>query len=122
MATIVRQVDDSNDWTFGKGRNDYAKNNNAVAQNISTRLASFIADCFFDQAAGIDWFNALGAKDQLPLNLLISSVILNTPDVTGILQLLVRLDAARNLTVRYRAQTIYSVLSGTFQYSANGIG
>lgn len=117
---IVRKIDDDNDWTFGKGKNDYIKNNNEVAQNIKTRLGMFLGDCFFDQAAGIDWFNTLGSKDQIPLNLFINAVILNTPNVTGILQLLIRLDVNRNLTVRYRVQTTYSVASGTFQYSQNG--
>lgn len=120
--SIVRQVDLENDWTFGKGRNDYVKNNNTVAQNIKTRLGAFIGDCYFDQGAGIDWFNLLGSKNQLPLNLSIAAVILNTPDVTGLLQLVARLDVARRFTVQYKVQTTFSVASGTFQYSQNGIG
>jgi len=118
---IARAVDQNNDWQFGKGKNDYVKNNDEVAQNISTRLGMFLGDCFFDQGAGIAWFNALGAKDQIPLNLFINSIILNTPNVTGILQTQVRLDANRNLTVRYKVQTTYSVASGTFQYNLNGV-
>lgn len=117
---IARKVDDDNDWLFGKGKNDYIKNNDEVAQNIKTRLGMFLGDCFFDQGAGIDWFNALGTKDQIPLNLFINAIILNTPNVTGIVQLLLRLDTARNLTVRFKVQTTYSVASGTFQYSQNG--
>lgn len=119
---IVRQLDEDGDWTFGKGKNDYLRNNNAITQNVSTRLSSFLGDCPYDLASGIDWFNALGAKDQTALNLAISAVILNTPNVTGILQLFVFVDVVRNLTVRYRAQTTYSTVSGTFTYSLNGIG
>lgn len=117
---IVRKVDDNNDWTFGKGKNDYVKNNAEVEQSIRTRLGMFLGDCFFDQGAGIDWFSNLGSKNQLPLNLYISSIILNTPNVTGILQLSAVLTADRKFTVQYKVQTTYSVASGTFQYSQNG--
>lgn len=118
--TIARALDESGDWTFGKGKNNYLSKNDQIAQDIQTRLGSFLGDCFFDQGAGIAWFNALGAKDQIPLNLFINAIILNTPNVTGILQTAVLLDTNRKLTVRYKVQTTYSVLSGTFQYSQNG--
>lgn len=118
----VRAIDDDHDWQYGKGQNDYRSANIAVAQNINTRLSSFLGDCFFDTGAGIDWFNLLGGKDQLALNLAISATILNTLYVTGILQLSIVLDVRRNLTVTYRAQTTYSQTSGTFKYDLNGIG
>ncbi len=118
----VRQIDGDHDWTFGKGRNDYLRDNSAVAQNIDTRLSSFLGDCFFDLTAGIDWFNLLGSKNQLALNLAISAVILNTEGVTGILQLVAALDSARNFTVQYEVQTTYSRISSTFQFDANPIG
>lgn len=117
----VRALDGNHDWTFGKGQNDYLKNNKATAQNIQTRLLSFSGDCFFDLGAGIDWFNFLGSKDQLALNLSVSAVILNTPDVTGIKQLSIVLNPInRKLTIRYRVQTVFSVLTGAFQYDLNG--
>lgn len=117
----VRALDVNNDWEYGKGQNDYKTANNAVAQNIQTRLSSFLGDCFFDTGAGIDWFNLLGGKDQLALNLAVSAVILNTENVTGLLQLSIVLnDTTRNIVIRYNVQTTYSVLSGAFQYDLNG--
>lgn len=118
---IIRQVDEDNDWTFGKGKNDYVRGNDAVIQNISTRLQMFLGDCFFDLGNGIDWFNALGEKDQTALNLFISAVIMNTQNVNGLLQLAVNLSADRNLTVRYAVQSSFSVTTGTFQFDLNGI-
>jgi hypothetical protein len=118
---IVRQLDEDKDWTFGKGRNDYIKDNMAIVQNINTRLGSFQGDCFFNLGAGLDWFNALGEKNQLAINLAISATILNTPNVTGIQQLAINLSPSRNLTVRYAVQTIYSLTTGTFSYNLNGI-
>lgn len=120
MTVIARALTLSGDWTFGQGRNNYVSGNAQVAQNIQTRLGSFLGDCFFDQGAGLAWFDLLGSKNQLPLNLAINAIILNTDDVTGILQTSVILDASRNLSVSYMVQTIYSVLTGTYQYSQNG--
>lgn len=115
---IVRALDINGDWTFGKGRNDYRTNLDAVVQNISTRLKSFFGNCFFAQNDGIDWFNYLGSKDQLGLNLAINATILNTESVTGILQVSANLDhATRVFTVQYRVQTTYGLASNVFQYS-----
>lgn len=116
----VRSIDGNNDWTFGKGQNDYMRDQKAVMQNIKTRLQSFLGDCFFDNGAGVDWFNLLGAKDLLALNLAITSVILNTTEVTGILQLNTNLTATRALNISYRVQTTYSVDSDTFTLDPNG--
>ena len=49
----VRALDESGDWTFGKGENNYYSANDAIAQNIKTRLYSFLGDCFFDLSANI---------------------------------------------------------------------
>ena len=115
----VRQIDATGDWMYGKGQNDYLTANPAVAQNINTRLNSFLGDCFFDSGAGLDWFNLLGAKDQTALNLSISAVILNTREVTGILQLFTTLDVTRRFTVQYRVQTSYSTASSTFVFDSS---
>lgn len=114
----VRALDVNHDWLFGKGQNDYLQANAAIAQNINTRLASFLGNCFFDVGAGIDWFNLLGAKNQTTLNLSISSVILNTAEVTGLLQISVGLNNLRQLTVNYRVQTVYSTTSNTFVFDS----
>ncbi len=112
----VRAIDGSHDWLFGKGQNDYVRNLAAVVQNINTRLSAFLGDCFFDNAAGIDWFNLLGNKDQLALNLAVSAVILNTENVTGIFQLSLTISVRRNIEIRYVVQTTYSRASATFAF------
>lgn len=111
---IVRSLDVNGDWNFGKGRNDYLQNNAAIVQNISTRLKSFLGDCFFALDAGIDWFNLLGSKDQVALQLAIRAVILNTAGVVSILDVFTQLDEnTRNLTVQYTINTIYTVTSSS---------
>ena len=118
----VRELDSDHDWTFGKGQNNYLRDLKAIMQNIDTRLNSFLGDCFFDNGAGIDWFNLLGGKDQLALNLSISTVILNTQDVTGLLRLSVSLSPiTRDFSVYYRVQTSYGPAAQTFQFDQNAI-
>jgi len=119
---IVRALDSNGDWTFGASLNNYLSAKAAVAQMIKTNVSSFLGDCFFDLGFGIDWFTFLSSKnDQLALNLAISAVILNTENVTGILQVSSTLDREnRSFSVVYRAQTTYSVLSNTFSLDLGG--
>lgn len=119
----VRALDGNGDFTYGKGRNNYLKDNAAIAQNIDTRLSSFLGDCFFDLGAGIDWFTFLGSKDQAGLNLAISTVILNTDGVTGILQLRTELDpATRDFSIQYDVLTTYSSVANQFRFDQNPTG
>ena len=110
----VRAIDGNHDWLFGKGQNDYRRGLQATIQNINTRLYEFLGDCFFNVGAGIDWFNLLGSKNQVALNLAISSVILNTEDVTGVEQLSAVLSSTRNFTVSYKVQTSYGPSFASF--------
>lgn len=118
---IVRALDSDGDWTFGKGLNDYKRNQDAIIQNISTRLNSYLGNCFFALGAGIDWFNLLGEKDQTTLNLNISTVILNTTNVTGIQQFSTSLSRNREFTVQYMVNTTYSVIAGSFTYNVQPV-
>lgn len=114
---MTRALDANGDFTFGSGINNYLTGLPEVAQNIKTRLQSFLGDCFFDTGAGIDWFNQLGSKNQLQLQLSIAAVILNTANVTGGLQLSVAYnEITRSLSIIYQVQTTYSQLSNSFQY------
>lgn len=114
---IIRALDVNGDWVYGTGQNAYFSGILAVAQDIKTRLSSFLGDCFFDTGAGIDWFNLLGGKNQTALNLSVAAVILNTDNVTGGLQLsVVYAPATRAVTITYIVQTTYSQLSNSFQY------
>lgn len=111
---IVRALDGNHDWTFGKGKNNYLSANKAIVQNIDTRLNSFLGDCFFALDAGLDWFNLLGSKDQLALELAVRAVILNTDDVTGIVSLNINLvHSTRAITMTYTVNTIYSISNNT---------
>lgn len=105
---IVRALDSDGDWTFGASLNNYLQNSSAVVQNINTRLQEFLGDCFFNTGAGINWFNLLGNKNQVSLNLAITNTILNTSQVISLSQLSVNLNNhTRNLFITYSVNTTY---------------
>jgi hypothetical protein len=119
----TRALDSNGDWTFGRGANNYLSRNAAVVQDINTRIQMWLGDCFFDRAAGIDWQNRLGSRNQQALQLAISTTILGTHDVVGIKQLSAQLNhQTRNYAVSYQVETSFStVVAGTFTYSLNGV-
>lgn len=125
MATnnyIVRSLDNLNDWTFGNGLNNYAANNAAVAYDIQMSLSMFLGDCFFAVNNGINWFNLLGGKNELAINLAINGALLAVEGVTGILQTNFTLTEQRKLNVTYNVQTVYSTLQGNFVYDVGLAG
>jgi len=103
-----RQLDSDGDWTFGKGLNNFAQENQALGLNIKTRALSWLRDCFFDEGAGIDWVNRLGSKNQKDLlDLDLRTLISQSEGVTGILSFESTL-ISRNYTADFSVQTVYS--------------
>lgn len=82
-----RNLTSDGDWCFGKGRNSYLRDNDALMMNIKTRLMSFLGDCFFDTEAGIDWWNLLGGKDIKSLLASVQRVVLRSSQVKKIVDL-----------------------------------
>jgi len=105
----MRGLDSNDDWLFGKGQNDYKLGNDALSEDIKTRLKMFLGDCFFATDQGINWFGLLGGKDEVSINLAVSAVILNTQNVTALKQLSLTLDSNRLLTIVY---SITSAITG----------
>lgn len=106
---LFRQIDQDGDWTFGKGINNYARNNEAISLNIKTRLLSWAGDCFFDLNAGIDWTNRLGNKNQFDLlSLDIRKIILETEGVTGLVRFDTKLLKGRKFDASYTVTTTFS--------------
>ncbi len=105
---LFRNLDASNDWTFGKGKGDYVDQNAAIGLNIKTRILSWVGDCFFDLKAGIDWVNRLGSKNQRNLlEIDLRRIILQSEGVTGILSFDTVL-VGRKFTANYSVNTVYS--------------
>ena len=82
---IFRNLDADGDWCFGKGKNDYVRDVEAIGLNIKTRIYSWLNDCFFDMTAGIDWAARLGDKNQKGLlDSDLKRIILSSEGVTGL--------------------------------------
>ena len=105
---LTRAIDQDNDFTFGKGKQNYLSEQNAVGQNIKTRIQSFYQDCFFDLTAGIDWFNFLGSKNISGLKNAIAKTIIGTTGVYSLDELSLSLSASRQLTIEYSVTTLWS--------------
>ena len=118
---IVRALDNGQ-WLFGKGLNDYASNQAAIALDINMSLNMFLGDCFFATNVGIDWFNLLGSKNEIAINLVVNAAILNVAGVTSLLQTNISLNNSRMLTITYQVQTIYSTLFSQFVYDLGTTG
>ena len=104
-----RSIDSTNDWNFGKGKQSYVKNQDALMLNVQTRLQSFLNDCFFDTSAGIDWFNLLGSKDQENIVSSVRKVIIETEGVTKINTIdFYTNSTTRNLEITYNINTQYT--------------
>lgn len=105
---IFRNLDSNSDFTFGKGKNNYLRDDDAVKLNIRTRLLSWVNDCFFDIDAGIDWYNRLGSKNQrLLLEQDLKKVILSSEGVGDILSIFSSL-TGRDFMIEYNIRTIFS--------------
>jgi hypothetical protein len=118
QPSIVRALNANGDWEFGGGKSNYLQGNAAIGQQIKCRLQEFTSNCFWNPQGGLNWPALFGQKNQQVVNLSISSVILNTDGVTGLIKLNVNLNRhTRQLSVSYTVTTVYSVYSASF--SAN---
>lgn len=107
---IIRALDINGDWQFGKGQSSYLSGNLAIAENISTRLKSFLNDCFFDMNAGIDWITYLGTPGrQDELTLRVKALILLSYGVINCTQVSINVDRnKRAASLSYNINTIFS--------------
>ena len=68
---IIRNTTAVGDWTYGKGLSDYLTKLDAILGNVKTRLQSWVGDCFFAPAEGVDYNNYLDKNTE---DLLISDL------------------------------------------------
>jgi hypothetical protein len=107
---IIRSLDTLGDWTFGKGKTNYLSNNLAIAENILTRLYSFLNDAFWDTGAGIDWTRLLGTPGtKAEILLSCRAVILQSYGVTAVNSISsVYSETNRNLVLSFNINTKFT--------------
>lgn len=104
---IIRGLDDNGDFIFGVGGNAYKIKQDAIMQNIATKIREWVGDCFFNNNAGIDWINRLSVNQQDQLTADLQALIINCYGVVNLTQLSVNLDG-RDFSVVYTVQTYFS--------------
>lgn len=105
----IRAIDSVGDFLFGKGLQSYNYENNAISQDIKTRILSWWNDCWFDMEAGLDWPRLLGSKNtQTEIELSVRAVILGSYGVLKCNKINSTLDGTnRKLVLSYSVDTIF---------------
>lgn len=106
MAIKVRKLNDDGDWLIG-GKAVYIDDDNAILQNVKTRLKSLKYDYFLDSESNIDWFGILGQiKNQDTVINEIYRVTLATDGVVEVSSVEVVNLEKRNATIEVKLATI----------------
>lgn len=112
---IVRSLDEDGDFTFGKGRSNYIESENALRQNVVTRLKQYKNNWEFDKTLGIDYDYFLSTKQsRRSLEDQIRIMILSTPDVRRIIDLSVTVNE-REMTLKATISSIYGTFDINFR-------
>lgn len=113
MAKIIRRLDNNHDWCFGRGRADYLRNIDEVAQDIQTKLLEWKWNYFKDYERGIDWRFFLGHKNTKSLlDEAIKDTVKNIEEVTDITDYKTELNTSdRTYKISLQVTTIYGDLT-----------
>lgn len=120
---IIRATTKTNDWTFGKGLQDYFTDEAAIEANIRTKLLEWAGDCFFNQLAGVDWKNRLDIGQQASLAVEIKQIVLQCFGVVGIMAFQANFSSKTRFDdITMTLQTIYSPRGTPFTVTPPVIG
>lgn len=65
---LIRRLDGNWDMTFGRGIVNYAKDEEATAQSVKSRLLLLLGEWFLDIEAGVPWLQQIMVKPaDIPL-------------------------------------------------------
>lgn len=105
---ITRALTANLDWTYGNGQQNYLRGESALEQNIVTTVQSWVGDCYFNLAFGVDWYNRLDVGQQKNLVQEIKQVVANCSGVVGVVSI------NGNFVGTTRAETIMAVINTIF--------
>lgn len=107
---LTRRLDNNWDMTFGQGLANYARDAEATAQSVKTRLQLLRSEWFLDTSAGVPYLQEICVKPaSLPLaEGIIKRTILGTDGVAAIVSFALDLNSGtRKLTITAQVRTIY---------------
>lgn len=116
---IVSALDKDDDWTLGRGRNNYITGGAAIAQKVKCRVRSFKNDNPLNMDDNIDWIYLLSEKNTEQETLReIERVVLATAGVMRIIDLSMTVNKkTRNQVVELRIETVFDEQSVLFPVS-----
>lgn len=116
---IVSVLDKNNDWTFGRGRNNYITGGAAIAQKVKCRIRSFKYDNPLNMDENIDWMYLLSEKNtEREILREIERVTLATDGVMRIIDLSMNVDKRnRRQDIELRIETVFDEQVITFPVS-----
>lgn len=116
---IVSALDKHDDWTLGRGRNNYITGGAAIAQKVKCRVRSFKNDNPLNMDDNIDWIYLLSEKNTEQETLReIERVVLATDGVMRIIDLSMTVNKkTRNQVVELRIETVFDEQSVLFPVS-----
>ncbi len=106
----VSQLTADGDWTFGQSKSNYIDGDEAIRQNIKTRLLSLTGDWLLDTDANIDWLTLLGSPGtESEIRREVARVTIGTENVVKITSLeLIPDRRQRSLEIRLSVSTIFT--------------
>lgn len=116
---ILSALDKDDDWTLGRGRNNYITGGAAIAQKVKCRVRSFKNDNPLNMDDNIDWIYLLSEKNTEQETLReIERVVLATDGVMRIIDLSMTVNKkTRNQAVELRIETVFDEQSVLFPVS-----
>lgn len=107
---IVRKLNMEGDMLFGQGLSNFAKDSEAVAQNVRTRLLLVLSEWFLNTEDGTPYLENIFIKPaQLSLvEATLKARIVETEDVAELNEFELLFDSAeRTATISAKVRTIY---------------
>lgn len=105
---IHRNLTVDNDWTFGKGLQNFTSGRDAILLNVKTRLQSWRGDCFYAETEGVDYNNFLDRNTKSLLDSDIKRVILRSEGIIKIVSYESELNESdRSVSINTVLLTIY---------------
>ncbi|MDF1593738.1 MAG: hypothetical protein P1P89_19700 [Desulfobacterales bacterium] len=116
----VRSITSLGDWTFGKGKANYLTTSKAIAQNVKTRLRSFLGDWYLDTGHGVDWLNLLGNRGtERRIVRAVEKTVLQTEGIVTVSRIeIIRRDRNRGVAIEVDYTDVFNAQQQTIEVPA----
>ena len=116
LAYRTLKLDESGDIDLSEQQPVQIGGPDALKQAVEIALKFFLGEWFVNETIGVDYHGTVfGKNPNMPaIREMLRRQILSVPKVTDVLSLTTELDAERELTGTFKADTEFGVISGSF--------